>query len=153
MKKTQLILIFILVGGLMAAAGGGAAWWWLNSRGATPQLAEQKPQVDTREYRYVSLDKVIVMLRGREGEPLSHYLALDLVFKTPLESEKTAKAHLPLMRSIAVKAMSAYTFEQAGQMTVDQFAAGINQAYDEGYAREPGGKPFVEAMIGKRIIE
>lgn len=156
MKRFKLLIAFVLVGLAMAAGGGAAAWLLLRSDAgpaAAAAAAEKVPEPDVREYRYVSLEKVIVMLRSSEGEPLSHYLALDLVFKTPVEQEKTAKQHLPLLRSIAVKAMSAYTLDKAGQMSVEAFAADINRAYDESYAREAGGKPFVEAMIGKLIIE
>lgn len=155
MKKTQLLLSVALFSVLMAGAGGGVAWWLLNGRtaSAAQMPAPDEVEFDKREYKYLSLDKVIVMLRGSAGQPLSHYLAMDLVFKTPVEKEKVAKQHLPLLRSIAVKALSAYTFDQAAQMTVDEFAADINRAYEEGYAKDRTDKPFVEAMIGKLIIE
>ena len=46
--------------------------------------------MDKQEYKYVTLDKVIVMLRNQAGEPMSHYLAVDLVFKTAVEKEKNS---------------------------------------------------------------
>lgn len=147
MSKLKLILIGLLAAVLLLVAGGATAWWLLRPRDAAQE------EVDTREYRYVSLDKVIVMLRGKTGEPMSHYLAVDLVFKTLVETEKTTKEHLPLLRSVAVKALSAYTLDRAGQMTVDEFATDINRAFSESYASERAEKPFVEAMIGKLIIE
>jgi flagellar FliL protein len=150
MKKTTLILGIVLGSLLMASVGGGAAWWLM--RTAQP-AAPQAEKPDTREYRYVSLEKIIVMLRSDAGKPLSHYLALDLVFKVPVEHDRTVKQHLPLLRSIAVQSMSALTYEQAGRMTVDEFASTINAAYDHSYASEGGGKPFAGVMIGKLIIE
>lgn len=151
-KEARLLLILAVVGVLMAATGGGVTWWLMKPQAdAAAQAEEEAPEA--REYKYVSLEKVVVMLRGSTGEPLSHYLAMDLVFKTPVEHEKAIKQHLPLLRSIAVKAMSAYTMEKATLMTVDQFAADINAAYSARYTSERTPMPFVEAMIGKLIIE
>ena len=153
MSKLKLVLAFVLVGLLTAVAGGGAAWWLFNKRAAAPQESAAAVQADTQEYKYISLEKVIVMLRGRDGEPMSHYLAVDLVFKTPLKQERVTKEHLPLLRSVVVKALSAYTIEKAGQMTVEQFADDINKAFTRSYVEGHGEKPFSEAMIGKLIIE
>jgi flagellar FliL protein len=69
--------------------------------------------VDPIEYKYITLDKVIVMLRNGEGETGSHYLAVDLVFKTPPKTEKLTKEHLPLLRSVAVRSLSNQTRAQA----------------------------------------
>lgn len=146
-KRQRTIAAFALLGVL--ALGGAVAWQFLR-----PAAVEgERPVVDTQVYKYLSLDKVIVMLRGRAGEPMTHYLAVDLVFKTPHHHEKITKEHLPMLRSVAVKALSEYTFENAGMMSIDQFAAGINRAYSERYAREQQEKPFAEVMIGKLIIE
>jgi flagellar FliL protein len=156
MKKSRQIIVFVVAGLLMAAAGGGGVWWWQSRQagaGATAEKAPAKPPVDKQEYKYITLDKVIVMLRNQAGEPMSHYLAVDLVFKTAVEKEKIVKEHLPLLRSIAVKALSAYTLDKAIGMTIEQFSADINAAYQAGYAEDHHEKPFVEALIGKLIIE
>lgn len=150
-KEVRLLLLFVLSGLLMAAAGGGVAWWLLKAD--APRAEQEEVMSDPLEYKYVSLEKVVVMLRGSAGEPLSHYMAMDLVFKAPVEHEKIVRQHLPLLRSIAVRAMSAYTMEKATMMTVDQFAADINTAYRESYAAERTVMPFADAMIGKLIIE
>jgi len=150
MKKAPLIAAFLAGSLIMATIGGAAAWW------VTTTLSPSEPRpprVEVREYKYLNLDKIIVMLRADTGRPLSHYLALDLVFKVPAENERTVKQHLPLLRSIAVRAMSALTYEEAGRMSVDDFTATINMAYELNYADEPGGKPFDDVMIGKLIIE
>ncbi len=148
MSKTKLIVTLLLVAVVMLGAGGAGAWWLMR-----PKDPAKEVEVDTQEYRYVSLDKVIVMLRGKAGEPMSHYLAVDLVIKTPLKTEKTTKEHLPLLRSVAVKALSAYTLDRAAQMSVEEFAAEVNRAFSESYSAERAEKPFAEAMIGKLIIE
>lgn len=154
MKKKTLIALAAIV--VLLAAGGAGAWFYLGSHAKKDQEAE-KPPVDNRVYKYVTLDKVIVMLRNAaaEGEVPggAHYLAVDLVFKTPQEKEKIAKEHLPLLRSVAVKALSAYTRDVAVGMTIDQFSAAINRAYSESYARDQQEKPFTDVLIGKLIIE
>jgi flagellar protein FliL len=154
MKKSRQLLVLTLACLLTAAAAGGSAWWWLKRQPpATEAAAKPKPAFDKQEYKYISLDKVIVMLRGQAGEPLSHYLAVDLVFKTTLEKERLVKEHLPLLRSVAVMALSTYPLDKASAMTVEQLAADINTAYEASYARDNHEKPFVEALIGKLIIE
>ncbi len=156
-KNTLMLLAFALVLILVAGLAGGGVWWWqqrqASAQAAQPAQAASAPKTDGHAYKYVTLDKVIVMLRGTEGQPVSHYLAVDLVFKTRVDQEKTVKEHLPLLRSVAVRSLSAYTMDKAGMMSIDQFAADINGAFSESYQREQREKPFAEAMIGKLIIE
>ncbi|MBL8265476.1 flagellar basal body-associated FliL family protein [Steroidobacter sp.] len=134
--------------------GAGATWWFMHGGSAVSSAeAAPVPDPDPRSYKYVSLEKVIVMLRGVEGEPAPHYLALDLVFKTPLEEEKTAREHLPLLRSVAVKALSTLTMDEASKITVDELTATMNKAYTDSYAKDKAGRPFADVMIGKLIVE
>ncbi len=93
------------------------------------------------------------MLRSVSGDPMSHYLALDLVFVTPIEAEKITKDHLPLLRSVTVEELSELTLQSASRLTVEELSARINEAFTRTYAGDVDGKPFVEAMIGKLIIE
>lgn len=152
LTKKQAIAVLAFISALLLAGGGAVVWRYLQPQfnGAADLT---RPIADNQSYKYISLEKIIVMLRGQPGEPMSHYLAIDLVFKAPLLQEKVIKEHLPMLRSIAVKALSEYTFENAGMMTIDQFTVGINRAYSESYAREQQEKPFVDVMIGKLIIE
>lgn len=152
-REVRLLLIFLVSGLFMAVAGGGAMWWLMKPQGQGEEPRAAAKMQDPNAFKYINLEKVVVMLRGAAGEPLSHYMAMDLVFKAPIEHEKAVKQHLPLLRSIAVKAMSAYTLEKATMMTVDEFAADINAAYRDSYAADRTAMPFVEAMIGKLIIE
>ncbi|WP_077033544.1 flagellar basal body-associated FliL family protein [Pelomonas sp. KK5] len=153
MSKTKTLLLVAIVSLLLAGATGAAVWWALKPK-AKPEEAQQveapKPGPD---YRYVSLDKVLIMLRNQRGEAVTHYMAIDLVFKALPEHEKRTKDHLPLLRTVAVKALSNYTVEAATAMTVEQFADELNKAYGEAYAAEHREAPFAEALIGKLIIE
>jgi flagellar FliL protein len=148
-KKTKLL---IALAGVLLAGAAAAGGWWL-SRQAAPVAAEAEPPKPAPDYKYVTLDKVIVMLRGRGGEAVSHYMAVDIVFKSLPDQEKRAKEHLPLLRTVAVKALSSYTVESASAMTVEQFAAELNKAYVASYGAEHREPPFAEALIGKLIIE
>jgi flagellar protein FliL len=159
MKKTRLILVIVTATLLTVTAGGAAAWYTLRGRAAAggaegaSAAASAAPAVDKRPQKYVSLDKVVVMLKRDEGDSNTHYLAMDLVLKTPEPDEKTTKEHLPMLRSVALRALSGYSAEKASAMTIDQFAQVINAAYTETYAHDQREKPFSEAMIGKLIIE
>lgn len=156
MKKFPKIIAFILAGILLVAASGGAVWWWLQrnapAAAAAAAAAPVKPAFDKQEYKYLSLDKVIVMLRGGV-DAQSHYLAVDLVFKSTVEKEHKVKSDLPLLRSIAVMALSKYSLEKASEMTVEQLAEKINASYLAHYKHDNHEMPFVEAMISKLIIE
>ncbi|SCK17544.1 flagellar basal body-associated protein FliL [Vogesella sp. LIG4] len=150
MANKKLFIGAAVITALLAGAGG--SWFWLQWRDARPARHEA-PVVEVKDYKYVSLDKVIVMLRDHAGAPLNHYLAVDLVFRTSGDDEAMTKEHLPLLRSIALRALSAYPMDQARLMNIDQFAAALNKAFSAAYQREGRPKPFTEAMIGKLIIE
>jgi flagellar FliL protein len=148
MKKKTMVVV--AASSIVLLAGAGAASLYLK-----PTLAGQlKPEskIDARNDKYVTLDKVIVMLKRGDGDKSAHYLAVDLVFKTTADKEKEAREHFPLLRSIAVRALSNYTFDVAGAKSIDQVVADIDRAYGDSYP--PGRpKPFSEVMIGKLIVE
>jgi flagellar FliL protein len=154
MKKMKLIIAFLIVALAAAGAAGGALWWFYLQKQA-PAVAgkpEAKP-IDTEERKYITLEKVVVMLHRAPGEAVAHYLAADLVIATSAKKEKHVKEHLPMLRSVAVKALSAFPMAKAEVMTVDQFATVINHAFADSYAKEGKEAPFSEVMIGKLIIE
>jgi flagellar FliL protein len=151
-SKAKLTAAFLGVA-LLAAGAAGAAMWYLapaqsgKAGVAAPKQPEKKPA------KYVTLDKVIVMLRRAPNEVAAHYLSVDLVLATTVEQEKETKEHLPLLRSIAVSSLSSHTLAEANAMTVDQYAALLNQTFNANYEKENHEKPFSEVMIGKLIIE
>lgn len=151
--KIKLIIGVVLV---VAAAGAGGAWYLGTAAkpadGAHAKEAVKKPKSD-KPLKYITLDKVIVMLRRDPAAGGTHYLSTDLVLATTAEQEKQTKEHLPLLRSIAVRALSAHTMAEASTMTVEQFAEQLNQTFDASYATQELEKPFSEVMIGKLIIE
>lgn len=148
--KAKLIIAFAGVA-IAAAAAAGGAMWYMNPAPAAGAAA--KPAPEKKPTKYVTLDKVIVMLRRSPAEQAAHYLSVDLVLATTPEQEKETKEHLPLLRSIAVSALSARSMAEASAMTVDQYAAELNKVFDANYAKENHVKPFSEVMVGKLIIE
>ena len=134
---------------MLGAGSGLAAWHFMGPPAGEPAA----PVVNKREYRYVSLDKVIVMLRAREGGPLSNYMAVDLVFKTPVKAEVVTKQQLPKLRSVAVASLSELTLERASMLSIAELTDFLQQAYGESFERESRESPFTEVMVGRLVIE
>lgn len=155
MSFGKIVAALVTVAVLAVGVGVGATWWMMKggNLGVATAEAAPVPERDSRTYRYVSLEKVIVMLRGMEGEPAPHYLAVDLVFKTPEGDERVTREHLPFLRSVAVKALSTLTMDNASKMTVDELTATINRAYADKYTADGASRPFVDVMIGKLLVE
>ncbi|MGX4641501.1 flagellar basal body-associated FliL family protein [Massilia sp. SYSU DXS3249] len=160
MNSKLKIMIGVIAVVLVGAASAGGAMWWMGSQeaakaapGAEAKQEAKKKEKSDKPAKYVTLDKVIVMLRRGPNEASAHYLSTDLVLATTADQEKQAKEHLPLLRAVAVRALSAHTLAEASAMTVEQFAAQLNKTFDASYASEERDKPFDEVMIGKLIIE
>jgi flagellar FliL protein len=151
--NVKLILAFAGVALAAAAAAGGAMWYMNPAPVKGAQVEAPKPEPEKKLTKYVTLDKVIVMLRRAPNEPVAHYLSVDLVLATTPEQEKDTQAHLPLLRSIVVSTLSARTLAEASAMSVDQYAQELNKTFDANYAKENHVKPFSEVMVGKLIIE
>ena len=153
----KLIGGFVLVAVLAAGAAGGAMWYLAKPVAAHGDSAEAKapppPATGKKARKFLTLDKVIVMLRRGPGDSDTHYLSADLVIATTEEKEKLTKDHLPLMRSIAVSTLSSFPLDKAQTMTVEEYAEQINKAFNVSYEREQMEKPFTEVMVGKLIIE
>lgn len=154
MSSKKIVAALVTVAFVAVGLGVGATWWFMKGGGAIATAeAAPVPEPDTRVYKYVSLDKVIIMLRGVEGEPAPHYLAVDLVFKAPEDDERKTREHLPFLRSVAVKALSTLTMDNASKMTVDELTTTINRAYLDKYTADGAERPFVDVMIGKLLVD
>ncbi|NML63320.1 flagellar basal body protein [Massilia sp. RP-1-19] len=158
-KKVSSMIAFAGVALVSAAVAGAAMWWYGPVPGAGHAVAAEAEQAPVEEdekkepARYVTLDKVIVMLKRNAGDTQAHYISTDLVLSTTEENEKKAKEHLPMLRTVAVRALSSYAMNEASAMTVEQFAERLNNSFEATYAAEKTEKPFSEVMIGKLIIE
>jgi flagellar FliL protein len=154
--KMKMILAIAGAVLISAAGAGGAVWWFMPKPAAAAgneKKAEAEKPKEAKPMKYVTLDKVIVMLRRGPNETESHYLSTDLVLATEHAKEKETKENLPLIRSLAVRTLSGYTMAEASAMSVDKYAEKLNHAFDANYEHEHAEKPFAEVMIGKLIIE
>lgn len=154
MKNMKMIIAFVVVAVIGAAVAGGAVWYL--SKGASAGTAEAKKAErhdDGKPPKYLTVEKVIIMLKRSPGDTATHYISADLVITTSEEKEKVAKEQLPMLRSVAVRTLSALPLATAQTMTIDQYAAELNKAFDETYAHDKRDKPFSEVMIGKLILE
>lgn len=151
-KKTIVMAALLMV--LAVALGAGGVYWWLGQKTDEPVAAGKAEKPDkTEPSRFVSLDKVIVMLRAEAGEPGMHYMAVDLVFRTAEPHEKELKEQLPFLKTVAVRALSQLALAHASAMTIDDYQQLLAKAYRTSYTAEHGGRPFTEVMVSKLIIE
>ncbi|MGV7206813.1 flagellar basal body-associated FliL family protein [Oxalobacteraceae bacterium A2-2] len=164
-KKMVIALVAVA---LIGAGGAGGAVWYL-SKGSDADAAEskhddkkgkkekkekkEKKKDDGKPPKYLTVDKVVIMLKRAPGDTVTHYMSADLVISVDEKQEKEAKEQLPMLRSVAVRTLSNLPIATAQVMTIDQFAAELNKAFDETYENEDREKPFNEVMIGKLIIE
>jgi flagellar FliL protein len=161
-KKMVIALVAVA---LIGAGGAGGAVWYL-SKGSDPDAAEskhddkkgkkekkEKKKDDGKPPKYLTVDKVVIMLKRAPGDTVTHYMSADLVVSVDEKQEKEAKEQLPMLRSVAVRTLSNLPIATAQVMTIDQFAAELNKAFDETYESQDREKPFNEVMIGKLIIE
>lgn len=161
-KKMVIALVAVA---LIGAGGAGGAVWYL-SKGSDADAAEskhddkkgkkekkEKKKDDGKPPKYLTVDKVVIMLKRAPGDTVTHYMSADLVVSVDEKQEKEAKEQLPMLRSVAVRTLSNLPIATAQVMTIDQFAAELNKAFDETYESQDREKPFNEVMIGKLIIE
>ena len=166
MKNMKMIVAFALVAVVGAAVAGGAVWYMSKGgeaaaeshegkggKEAKGKKAKKEEKKDETPPKYLTVDKVIIMLKRVPTDTSPHYMSADLVITTNVKQETEAKAHLPMRRSVAVRTLSQLPMATAQVMTIDQFANELNKAFDETYEQEGREKPFSEVMIGKLIIE
>jgi len=166
MKNMKMIVAFALVAVVGAAVAGGAVWYMSKGDDATAEAhdgkdgkdakakkAKKEEKKDETPPKYLTVDKVIIMLKRVPTDTSAHYMSADLVITTNAKQEKEAKEHLPMLRSVAVRTLSNLPMATAQVMTIDQFANELNKAFDDTYEHDGREKPFSEVMIGKLIIE
>lgn len=151
MKKKATIfgalMLMLLVGGTIGV--------WTASAGLFAKSHRAKPDERlgqaTPESRFVTLDKLIVMLREPAGSR-SRYLVMDLVFQTDESRMTQVRDQLPLLRSTAYRALSGYSADDIRRMEVDQLAATLQQAYAKVYG-QAGAAPFSSVQISRQMLE
>lgn len=155
--KKSLVLVLVLAGVLVLAAAAGGAWY--KGWGPFAAHAEQagapaaRPVAPVPSERYVTLEKLVVMTRsdGAGGRP--RYLAMDLVFAVAdKDAASRTTAQLPLLRSVALRTLSARSADELRRMQVDQIAALLDEQYVQAYG-DPERMPFSQVMVARMMVE
>ncbi|MDC7700682.1 flagellar basal body-associated FliL family protein [Vogesella indigofera] len=156
--KSKTVVIFLVSMLLTLLLGGGGTYWWLQQQGGAALSSPLREPVaavaaePATPKRYLTLDKIIVMLREARQDEL-HYMSIDLVFRTDNEQQAQVKEQLPLLKSIAVRALSQLTRTQAAAMSVDEFQALLLQHYSQAYRKDQQPQPFSDVLVSKLIVE
>ena len=152
MKK---VAIGVVVAVLLCLGAAGGAWWWLQKQAAAAEPAEVSgPSLDSRQASYVSLDKIVVMLKTDQGERIGNsYMSLDLVLRTDKPREKALKAELPMLKGVAVRTLSQVGLTQARGMSIDQWTELLSADLVAAYASHPDLRLFDKVMVSRLIIE
>ncbi|AIO70466.1 flagellar basal body rod protein [Burkholderia oklahomensis] len=157
MSKKAWILTMVGVALLVAVAIGGSLWAFLSyePKAATAEASPPPPD----PYKYVGTERIVVMLK-QPDESASvargadvHYAVLDIVLKTRPEKEAATRAHLLLLRSLVVEALSGYTFDALRRVNVDQLSGVLNKKFAESYRSRRAEMPFETVMISKLLAE
>lgn len=149
-KKIGMLLALVVILGVGVAAGG---WWW-GQRAPVAVAAQTSPQLDVRQASYVTLDKIVVMLKTDQSlRTANTYMSLDLVLRTDKLHEKAAKAELPMLKGVAVRTLSQVAMEQAKAMSIDEWTELLTADLVAAYASHPDLRPFDKVMVSRLIIE
>lgn len=150
-KKIGMVLALVV---LVLGVAGGAWWWGQRAPVSVAVAAVSTPQLDVRQASYVTLDKIVVMLKSDPSLRMHNtYMSLDLVLRTDKPHEKAAKAELPMLKGVAVRTLSQLTVEQARTMSIDEWTELLSADLVAAYASHPDLRPFDKVMVSRLIIE
>lgn len=137
------------------AVGVAGATAFVMSRNHAPSVISLKPgqlPIDAKA-RYVSLDKLIVMLRGSEGSARPRYLVMDLVFSAAdAKHEKQVRDQLPVLRATAYRTLAAHTPADVQRMGPTEFAALLRAEYESAYGAVDR-VPFDQVLVTKVMMD
>ena len=151
MNKTIGIVIAAAV--VVCLALGGGAWWWVQQQTAGEGPKVQAPKLDASKPSYVTLEKVVVMLRPVSEQSGNHYLSLDLVLRTDKAKEKAVKGDLPMIKGVAVRTLSKLDVEQARAMSIEEWTELLRRDVMDAYTPQLDLLGFDQLMVSRLIIE
>lgn len=147
-------IAIIIVCAVLACAGiAGGAWWWVQQQAVSTPAANDVPKLDASAPSYVTLDKIVVMLRPSSDRLHNTYLSLDLVFRTDKVHEKAVKSDLPMLKGVAVRTLSQLEVENAKSMSIDEWTGLLSQDLMAAYASQQSLRAFDQVMVSRLIIE
>ncbi|AKE05347.1 flagellar basal body protein [Burkholderia sp. AU29985] len=134
----------------MALGGAGAAV--LLTGGQFGGTAAPKAAADVDTARYVSLDKLVVMLKA-DGAARPRYMSIDLVFTAATEkSEKRVREQLPLLRALSYQALSEYSAADVLRMRPTDMSDRLNGAFAAAFGTEEA-RPFTDVLVAKVMVD
>jgi len=152
MKKN---LMVVGVAAAVAVGVGGATAFLMARTQSTNTVVLSKNgrlPIDAKA-RYVSLDKLIVMLRGTEGSPRPRYLVVDLVFSAADgKREKQVREQLPVLRAAAYRALAERTPADMQRMGPVELAVLLRTEYEGAYGGN-ASVPFDQVMVTKVMMD
>ncbi|WP_455555987.1 flagellar basal body-associated FliL family protein [Comamonas sp.] len=148
-KKLSIIIVTAV---LLCAGMAGGAIWWVQQQSASAAVPVA-PRIDESQYSYVTLDKVVVMLRTDQARAQNYYMSLDLVFRTDKTHEKTVKGDLPMLKGVAVRTLSQINVEEAKAMSIDTWTDLLRREMMAAYETRLHLRGFDQVMVTRLIIE
>lgn len=150
MNKKNATVVGLALVVCIAIAGG--AWWWVQQQTPGGQIPKA-PTLDAQQPSYVSLDKVLVMLREPSLPNTNRYLSLDLVFRTDKPHEKAVKANLPMLKGVALRRLSKLELAQAQAMSIEEWTEMLNREMLAAYEGNLALRGFDQVMVSRLILE
>ncbi|MFH5254422.1 flagellar basal body-associated FliL family protein [Burkholderia semiarida] len=136
---------------VIALGGTGAAMLAMRTPfvgGGSPKAAPSTADAA----RYVSLDKLVVMLRSAEAAR-PRYMSIDLVFTASDEkAEKRVREQLPLLRALSYQALSEKTVADVMRMKPADFSILLNKTYEPTFGSKDA-RPFADVLVAKVIVD
>ena len=151
MNKSVGIIIGAAV--LVCAGAAGGAWWWVQQQGPAAPAVSMAAKLDASQPSYLILDKIVVMLRPEPERTQNTYVSVDLVFRTDQAHAKAVKGELPMLKGVAVRALSKLDVTQAKAMTIEEWTDLLSRDLMGAYEQQQSRRAFDQVMVSRLIIE
>lgn len=152
MNKTVGIIIGVAL--LVCAGMAGGAWWWMQQQSAVASVkSTPMAKLDASQPSYLTLDKIVVMLRPEPERSQNTYVSVDLVFRTDKVHAKEFKGELPMLKGVAVRTLSKLDVHQAKAMAIEEWTDLLSRDLIAAYEHQPSPRVFDQVMVSRLIIE
>lgn len=150
MNKTIGMIIGVAL--LVCAGAAIGAWWWVQQAAGGAKTA-QAVKLDASQPSYLTLDKIVVMLRPEPDRVQNTYVSVDLVFRTDKVNAKEFKGELPMLKGVAVRSLSKLDVTQAKNMAIEEWTDLLSRDLMGAYEQQPNRRVFDQVMVSRLIIE
>jgi flagellar protein FliL len=152
MNKTVGIIVGLAL--LLCVGAAAGAWWWVQQQsGGAADKAAPTVQLDASQPNYLTLDKIVVMLRPEPDRTHNTYVSVDLVFRTDKTHAKAFKGELPMLKGVAVRTLSKLDVAQARNMAIEEWTDLLSRDLMAAYEQHLSPRMFDQVMVSRLIIE